>query len=218
MFNIRKVLSNRLVHSQKKNKAFKLVTQYTISTPASFYTEDSNNYINPSTLALLSYSTAKEVEALEQFVANSSNQAKSEFFTQAIKTNRSNIGQYAKKLHSDVKSHNDFSANGWVGVAYTLNTSGLLDKSFFESFILPGLSQKIELANIDGLIDLTSVLVTLGYGEENELYAKVTSLLKAKLAVSINILREFFCSLLGNILVFSPLCHPRVFFNSLDIF
>ena len=184
MFNIRKVINNQIVHAQKKNKAFKLVTPYTIATPGSFFTEDSNNYLNPSTLAIISYNTVKEIEALEQFVANTSNSSKSDFFIQAIKSNRSNVSQYAKKLQSDIKSHNDFSANGWIGVAYTLNVQGILEKAYFESYILPGLQNKIEYANLDGLIDLTHVLVNLGYGEENQFYGKVTSLLKAKLAVS----------------------------------
>lgn len=73
MFNIRRVLSNKLVHAQKTNQAFRLQTPYTISTPGSFFTEDNSNYLNTTNLATLSYSTVKENEALENFIATGSN-------------------------------------------------------------------------------------------------------------------------------------------------
>jgi hypothetical protein len=91
MFNIRKVLSNKIVHAQKSNQVFKLQTAYTISTPGSFFTEESSNYLNTTNLATLSYSTAKENEALAEFIANGTNISKNEFFVNAIKLNESNL-------------------------------------------------------------------------------------------------------------------------------
>lgn len=88
-------------------------------------------------------------------------------------------------MRTDVKSHTEFSISGWVGVAYTLNSQDQLDRQYFDQYILEGVQSKIQYASLDNLIDLTTVLASIGYNDTDALYEQVADLLAAKLAVSL---------------------------------
>lgn len=185
MFNLRKALSNRLIHAP--SSSYRLVLPCAIQDTGSFLLGSGASLENQSNLITISYSILKENEALDTLIESTSNPTRNEFLSEAQKDNFGQLTTYTEKIRKGLTNVENLSISVYASGTYVLAQAGVLTQEYFDQYLREAIQAKIQYASLQNLLDLGTSLSIAGFDLSDALFSEIVLTIESKLQVRRNI-------------------------------